>query len=115
MFRNETQISAVCRALLSLTPATAREIDQLWVDGRPTDYAVKVYRKGAPWSAYELEMLKLVMAVWNCSNTKVSLARILAGADAKFLAALGSLLTALASERGAVAIDQWLERYGEVV
>jgi hypothetical protein len=117
MFRTEAQQAAVCERLCAIV-----RLPGLWTTGPgrlpgPTDRAIEWLKgkgRGGTMSHGERLMFKAAWDVWN-GRGRLRLDEALATLDGTNLTALGELLVALGSPRGALAIDEWLKRYGTVV
>jgi hypothetical protein len=101
MFRDDRQLSRVCRTLL----ATVR-LAGLWTDRGPTPAAQALLEaNGGPLSSGERVIFLAAWAFWNGSGG-VTLAEVLERLDAGPAEALCFLV--LASKYGADAVDDWI-------
>jgi len=102
MFRDEAQTPAAIRRLLA---TVYRDVDRWWTDKGPTEAAVRVVtERDGPLSAGEVLMVFVAFDVWT-GGGGATLSRVLAVLGNEPLAALGSLMVAIA--RGPEAIDAW--------
>jgi hypothetical protein len=100
MFRSDDQLAAVCEILCARAG-----LGSLWTAAGPTERAVElVESNGGPLSSGERVMLLAAWAFWNGRGDLV-LADVAHRLDSGNLAAVGSLLVALA--QGEHEIDEW--------
>lgn len=101
MFRSDEQLARTCRALCSLAG-----LGSLWTLEGPSPRAMALLEAdGGPLSSGERVVVLAAWNIWNGSGN-VSLSDVVHRLDDRCLAALGSLLVAIAG--GGSAIDRWL-------
>jgi hypothetical protein len=95
------------RAVKALCAGVRRA--EWWTDEGPTDEACELFEAdGGPLSSGERTMLFVAFAVY-AGEHHATLARCLSSLDNRNLRLVGSLMVALADERGGIAIEEWLE------
>lgn len=99
MFRNDSQISACCRALLARV-----ELADLWAGERPSERAYKLRHRN-PFGSGAKVMLRIAWDLWNGAG-KANVGDAIATLDNGNLRAVGTLLAAIAS--GPHGVDEWL-------
>lgn len=101
MFRSDEQLARACRALCAQVG-----LGGLWTPEGPTARAIELMEAdGGPLSSGERIVVMTSWAVWN-SHESARVADVIHRLDNKNLAAIGSLLVAVAG--GMHAVDRWV-------